>query len=226
MKRMYSRKTQEISVVEPFDKLVSGTFSIVARSPESGLFGVAVASGSLSVGDRVPHAKPGVGVVATQAYTNVAYGTKGLELMERGMLPREVLDRILKEDLGRESRQVAMVDVKGNKAVFTGRRVPEWYGESTGKNYIVIGNMLAGREVVDKMAKEFERSAGDLAWRMVRALKAASESGGDRRGERSAALLVVGARNVEVEVIVNEHSAPIKELNRRLGIHFRARYST
>ena len=223
---MYSRKKQEISVVEPCEKHVSGTFSIVARSPESGLFGVAVASGSLSVGDRVPHAKPGVGVVATQAYTNVAYGTKGLELMGRGMLPREVLDRILKEDLGRESRQVAMVDAKGNKAVFTGRRVPRWCGESTGKDYIVIGNLLAGREVVDNMAEEFERSAGDLAWRIVRALEAASESGGDRRGERSAALLVAGARSVEVEVMVNEHSAPIKELNRRLGSHFRARCST
>lgn len=197
---------------------VSGTFSIVARSPEPGLLGVAVATGSTSVGDRVPHAKPGVGVVATQGYTNVAYGIKGLELMERGLSPREALDEVLRRDPGREFRQVAMMDAEGRKAVLTGRRVPEWRGESVGEDYIVIGNLLAGREVIGRMADEFKRSAGSLAWRMTRALEAASESGGDRRGERSAALIVVGAKSVEVEIRIDEHRTPIQELSRKLGV--------
>jgi uncharacterized Ntn-hydrolase superfamily protein len=205
-----------VGVLQTFEKSVYGTFSIVARSSESCLLGVAVASGSMSVGDRVPHAKPAVGAVATQAYSNIEYGTKGLELMKRGMLPRDALNRILMEDLEREYRQVAMMDAKGNKAVFTGGEVPEWRGELIGEDYIVIGNLLSGAEVVDRMSEVFESSSGDLAWRLVEALKVASESGGDRRGERSAALVVVGERRVEVEVIVNEHSTPIKELARRL----------
>jgi len=160
MKIIRSIKTQEKSVLRPCEEPVYGTFSIVARSSKFGLLGVAVASGSISVGNRVPHAKPGVGVVATQAYTNIAYGTKGLELMEGGTLPKEALDRILNEDSGRELRQVAMMDAEGNKAVFTGGRVPKWCRESSGKDYIAIGNLLARREVVDRMAEEFERIRG------------------------------------------------------------------
>lgn len=219
MKREYRRLRQKISVLEAFKIPAIGTFSIVARSPESGLLGIAVASGSTSVGDRVPHAKPGVGVVATQAYTNVAYGTRGLELMKQGISPKEVLNRILREDSGRELRQVAMMDAEGNKTVFTGRKVPGWSGESISKDYIVIGNLLAGKEVISRMAEEFEQSAGGLALRMIKGLKMASESGGDRRGERSAALIVVSANSVEVEVRVNKHRTPIKELSRRLELH-------
>lgn len=200
----------------PGFSLACGTFSIVAISPNSGLMGVAVATGSTSVGDRVPHAKLGVGVVATQAYTNVMYGLKGLELMAKGLSPKEALDKLLSEDRGRELRQVAMMDVKGRKAVFTGSKVPEWYGESIGKDYVVIGNSLAGKEVVSSMAQEFEGSSGDLAWRMMKALEAGSECGGDKRGERSAALIMVGPEKVEVEIKVDMHENPIEELRRRL----------
>jgi uncharacterized Ntn-hydrolase superfamily protein len=222
-KKVKQRKKQEVDVLEAFEKSVYGTFSIVARSSESGLLGVAVASGSTSVGDRVPHAKPGVGAVATQAYTEIVYGTKGLELMDKGMLPKDVLERILKGDSGREFRQVAMMDAKGNKAFFTGKKVPEWSGESTGDNYIIIGNLLANARVVEIMSEAFEKSSGKLAWRLVEALRIASESGGDRRGERSAALVVVGERRVEVEVTVNEHGTPVKELARRLRVQFPSR---
>lgn len=218
MNREYSRR-QGIRGLEPRKRLEFGTFSIVAKSSESGLLGIAVASGSTSVGDRVPHAKPGVGVVVTQAYTNIIYATKGLKLIEQGISPREALDLILQEDSGRELRQVAMMDAEGNKAVFTGRKVPEWHGESISKDYIVIGNLLAGEEVVNRMADEFERSVGALVWRMVKGLETASESGGDRRGERSAALIVVSARSVEVEIRVNKHRTPIKELCKRLELH-------
>lgn len=222
-KKGKQRKKQEVDVLKAFEESVYGTFSIVARSSESGLLGVAVASGSTSVGDRVPHAKPGVGAVATQAYTKIEYGTRGLELMEKGMLLKDVLDKILKGDSGKEFRQVAMIDAKGNKAFFTGRKVPEWSGESTGKDYIIIGNLLANAEVVDRMSEAFEKSSGELAWRLVEALRIASESGGDRRDERSAALVVVGERRVEVEIAVNEHGTPIKELARRLRVQFPTR---
>lgn len=194
-----------------------GTFSILAMSPSSKLMGVAVASGSTSVGERVPHVKPGVGVIATQAHTNVAYGIRGLELLTKGLSPKEVLDMLLMEDSGRDLRQVAIMDFNGRKAVFTGAKAPEFRGEIAGENYVVIGNLLAGKQVVSSMAREFENSSGDLASRMARALKAGSESGGDRRGEKSAALIVVGTEKVEAEIKVGKHANPIGELFRRLS---------
>ena len=199
----------------------TGTFSILAISPNSKLMGVAVASGSTSVGDRVPHAKPGVGVIATQAYTNVAYGIKGLELLAKGLSPKEALNRLLMEDSGRELRQVAIMNFTKRKTVFTGASVPDWHGETSGENYVVIGNMLAGKNVVPSIAKEFEKTSGELALRMAKALKAGSESGGDKRGERSAALIVVGGEKVKVKIKVNEHKAPIEELIRKLEVRIR-----
>jgi len=198
-------------------KLLIGTFSILATSPDSRLMGVAVASGSTSVGDRVPHVKPGVGVIATQAYTNVAYGIKGLELLTKGLSPKQTLDRLLMEDHGRELRQVAIMDFNGRKAVFTGLNAPEFRGEIIGESYVVIGNLLAAKEVVKNMAEEFNRSSGDLAWRMARALKAGSESGGDRRGEKSAALIMVNTEEVKVEIKVGKHVNPIGELFQKLS---------
>ena len=194
-----------------------GTFSILAISPDSRLMGVAVASGSTSVGDRVPYAKPGVGVIATQAYTNVTYGIKGLKLMANGLSPKDVLDRLLMEDSGRELRQVAVMDFNGRKGVFTGVKAPEFRGEVVGESYVVVGNLLAAKEVVTSMAGEFERSSEDLACRMARALKAGRGSGGDRRGEKSASLIVISTEKVEVEIRVAKHANPIGELFQKLS---------
>jgi len=194
-----------------------GTFSILAISPKSRLMGFAVASGSTSVGNRVPHAKPGVGVIATQAYTNVTYGIKGLELMTRGLSPKEILKKLLGEDLDRDLRQVAVMDFNGRKAAFTGAKAPKFCGEIVAEDYVVIGNLLARKQVVNSMAKEFDNCSGELAWRMARALKAGSESGGDRRGEKSAALIVVGTEGMEVEIRIDKHARPIRELFRRLS---------
>lgn len=198
-----------------------GTFSILAISGDSKLMGVAVASGSTAVGDRVPHAKPGIGVVATQAYTNVAYGIKGLELLTNGLSPREALDRLLKEDSKRELRQVAIMDFKRRRAVFTGANAPCWRGEATGEDYVVVGNLLAGKRVASSIAEGFERTCGDLALRMVKALEAGGESGGDRRSEKSAALVVVGLEKVEVRIRVHRHKSPIEELTRKLRAYKR-----
>jgi uncharacterized Ntn-hydrolase superfamily protein len=178
--------------------------------------GVATASGSTNVGDRVPHTKPGVGVIATQAYTNVAYGIKGLKLLEEGLSPEQALAKLLMEDSGRNMRQVAIMDFKGRKAVFTGSDVPEYYAEFVGKDYIVIRNLLSTKAVVKSMAREFEFSEGSLAFRMLNALHVGSKSGGDKRGERSAALIVVSNENLEIEIKVGMHEQPIKELFRLL----------
>ena len=194
----------------------AGTFSILAISPDSKLLGVAVASGSTSVGDRVPHAKPGIGVIATQAQTNIAYGIKGLELLEKGLTPKEALDKLLMEDPQKELRQVAIMDFKTRKAAFTGVKAPDFRGEVVGKDYIAIGNLLSRKEVVNSMAKEFENSSENLALRLSMALKAGSESGGDQRGEKSAALIVVSARKVETKIKIDIHENPIAELCRRL----------
>jgi uncharacterized Ntn-hydrolase superfamily protein len=194
----------------------SGTFSILAISPDSKLMGVAVASGSTCVGDRVPHVKPGIGVVATQAYTNVIYGIKGLELLVKGLTPQKALNALFWEDPERNLRQVAMMNFKREKAVFTGANAPEHRGEVIGEDYIVIGNLLSRKEVVSSMAKQFESSRGDLAWKLVEALKAGSGSGGDKRGEKSAALVVVGVEKVEVEIKIGAHENPVEELFRKL----------
>lgn len=200
-------------------KIFSGTFSILAISPDSNLMGVAVASGSTYVGNRVPHAKPGIGVIATQAYTNVIYGIKGLELLMNGLTPQETLSTLLREDPERNLRQVAIMNFKKEKAVFTGADAPEYHGEIMGDDYIVIGNLLSKKEVISNMAQEFESSnGGDLAWKMVKALKAGSESGGDKRGEKSAALVMIGAEKVEVEIKIGAHKNPVEELFRKLKL--------
>ncbi|MEM2117747.1 MAG: DUF1028 domain-containing protein [Candidatus Bathyarchaeia archaeon] len=194
----------------------TGTFSILAISPNHEKMGVATATGVESVGDRVPHAKPGVGVVATQAYTNVAYGVEGLEMLAMGLTPQEVLEKLLAEDAENELRQVALMNFKGEKAVFTGAKTPQWHGEIIGEEYVVIGNLLTGKEVLASMARKFEHSSGSLAWRMANALKVGSESGGDRRGEISTALIVVSAKKVEVNLRVDFHKNPIEKLLRKL----------
>jgi uncharacterized Ntn-hydrolase superfamily protein len=195
-----------------------GTFSIIAISPNTKLIGIAVASGSTSVGNRVPHAKPAIGVIATQAYTNVTYGTEGLELLTRKFTPTEALNRLLMKDPEKELRQVAIMDFKKRKAIFSGAKIPKTHGEITAENYVIIGNLLANQNVLKNMAKEFENSNGEFAKRLTMALKAGSKSGGDKRGEKSAALIVVSNEKVETKIKVNVHENPIEELHRKLGI--------
>jgi len=191
-----------------------GTFSILALSKKHKIMGVAVASGSTAVGSRVPHAMPGVGVIATQAYTNVVYGIEGLKLLAEGFSPKQVLEKLIAKDPQREMRQVAIMNFAGEKAVFTGTQAPEWRGEIVGKDYVVIGNLLKSGKVLESMAEYFEKSSGDLALRLLEALKAGSESGGDKRGEKSAAIIVVNANEMLLSLRVDDHRNPIKELLR------------
>ena len=191
------------------------TFSIVAYCPKTSVLGVAVATASIAVGNRVPHVKANVGAIATQAKTNIEYGIKGLKLLELGFSPKTVLESLLKEDSGREERQVIIVDAQGRTAAFTGRKTIEWKGHYVGENYAVAGNMLTGREVIEAMTKAFEESENEkLAERLLKALEAGQEAGGDKRGKTSSALKVYGQNGKFIDLRVDFHENPVEELRR------------
>jgi uncharacterized Ntn-hydrolase superfamily protein len=167
------------------------TFSIVARDPANGDLGVAVQSKFPNVRVAVPYAKAGVGAVATQSFSNSDFGTKGLELLELGATPEEVLTIVSRGDEDLENRQVGIVDAKGRSATFTGRKCFAWAGGRTGPDYAIQGNILVSEATVEAMEKAFLGTKGSLADRLLAAIKAGAEAGGDRRGRQSAALVVV-----------------------------------
>jgi len=198
------------------------TFSMVARCPKTLALGVCVCTAVPAVRDRVPHAEAGVGAIATQAHTSTLYGIKGLRLLKMGFSPQTALEAMLKEDPERESRQVIIVDKHGRTAAFTGKETIGWSGHFGGKDYVVAGNMLVEGEVLDAMAQAFESSEGELAERLMKALEAGQEAGGDKRGKTSAALLVVSEEQVRtypyLDLRVDQHQEPVKELRRKLEI--------
>jgi uncharacterized Ntn-hydrolase superfamily protein len=202
------------------------TFSIVAFDPKTGELGVAVQSKFIAVGAVVPWAKAGVGAIATQSYANTSYGPKGLELLSQGLSPEEVLEKLVSEDPERELRQVGIVDTRGRAAAFTGKKCFPWAGHIVGENFACQGNILAGKEVVEAMAEAFVRTSGTLAERLLSALFAGQKAGGDRRGQQSAALLVVkekggygGFNDRYVDLRVDDHPQPIEELRRLYELH-------
>ncbi|MCD6510291.1 MAG: DUF1028 domain-containing protein [Thermoprotei archaeon] len=170
------------------------TYSIVALDSESGLVGVAVASGSIAVGSRVPWAKNAVGAVATQAYTNPALGPLILSYMEEGFTSEEALTKALGTDDSPNMRQVAVISVKGDKAVHNGNNVPKECGYCMGEHCVCIANLVKSSDIPKLMCHKFEElmGEGNLARALLEALKEGHEAGGDKRGDRSAALLVVG----------------------------------
>lgn len=200
------------------------TYSIVARDTATGEMAVGVQSHWFSVGPLVAWGKSGVGVVATQSFVNPEYGPRGLELMEEGKTAEEALEEIANSDSGREYRQVAFLDSHGNTAAFTGQNCVEAASHITEENFSVQANMMLNEETVPAMAESFSRNSHlPLAERVLEALKAAQETGGDIRGKQSAALIVVGANRVEeswkdkkIDLRVDDHDEPIKELERLL----------
>ncbi len=208
------------------EPLVS-TYSIVACDLEAGQWGVATQSKFLAVGSVVPWAEPGVGAVATQAYANPRYGPEGLALLRDGIPAEEVVERLTAADDGREHRQLGVVDGRGGSATFTGAECFDWAGGRTGPCFAAQGNILVGAETVDALAATFPATAGRrLAERLLDCLAAAQAAGGDRRGQQSAALLVVerdggyaGLTDVVVDLRVDDHPEPIAELARLYGIH-------
>ena len=203
------------------------TFSIAACNLEAGQWGVAVESKFLAAGSLVPWAEPQVGAIATQAYANPRYGPDGLALLREGLAAAEVVRRLTEADAERETRQLGVVDGGGRAATFTGNECNDWAGGRTGRGYAAQGNILAGAAVVDALAETFESSAGKpLAERLLDALAAGQEAGGDKRGQQAAGILVVerdggyaGLTDVLVDLRVDDHERPIEELERLYGLH-------
>jgi len=200
------------------------TFSIVAFDPETGELGVAVASRFFAVGSVVPWAKAGVGAVATQSFANTTFGWRGLDLMEKGAVPQEALDILLRNDSDPDRRQIGMVSSSGESVTYSGSGCLPWAGGRNGPNYAVQGNILAGEAVVEAMEETFLSTRGTLADRIYAALIAGDEKGGDARGKQSAALLVVkekagygGYTDRAIDIRVDDHPEPFKELGRLLS---------
>ena len=204
------------------------TFSIVARDEKTGDLAVGVQSHWFSVGTSVSWGEAGVGVVATQSFTNKSFGIRGLQLLKKGKTAQQALDELLRTDEGRDVRQVAIADAKGNVAVYTGKKCIDFAGHHKGKNYSVQANMMLTNKVPAAMAAAFEKNAGlPLPERVLSALTAAQSAGGDVRGRQSAVLLVVKGKpsaepwndNHLVDLRVDDASQPLPELARLLRLH-------
>jgi len=209
-----------------YEQPVVATFSIVAYDPETQELGIAVQSKFIAVGAVVPWARAGVGAIATQSFANTTYGPKGLELLAKGESPEDVIKKLTDDDGEAARRQVGIVDAKGRSATFTGAGCMKWAGGVKGENYCCQGNILAGEAVVKAMEKTFLETKGDLGDRLLAALQAGQDKGGDTRGMQSAALLIVregwgyaGFNDRYRDLRVDDHAKPIEELKRVLALH-------
>lgn len=202
------------------------TFSIVAFDPQTKELGVAVASKFLSVGAVVPFAKAGVGAIATQSWANLDYGSDGLDMLQRGMSPEEVLQELVVNDEKSGARQVGIVDASGRSAIFTGDDCFGWAGGFAEENFAIQGNLLVSENTVNAMKEVFLQNEGSLAERLLAALHAGDIAGGDKRGRQSASLLIVkengsygGYTDRYIDLRVDDHADPVKELARLLKLH-------
>jgi uncharacterized Ntn-hydrolase superfamily protein len=210
----------------PWDPVA--TFSILGLDPATGEVGGAVQSRVFSVGNGVLWAEAGVGVVATQAIVDVSYGPKGIALLRAGMSPDAIIKAIWESDAdprpdnwSKQGRQFAVIDAKGNTAVFTGPKATAWAGHRQGKFTTAQGNILAGEPVVADMVKAFEETTGHLSMRLMAALDAGQAAGGDKRGMQSAAVLIVGKgqgvwlnNDTVLRLQVDDSPEPLKEMRR------------
>lgn len=203
------------------------TYSIVAADPAAGEVGVAVQSKFLAVGAIVPWAAADVGAVATQALADVTIGPRGLAMLRGGSAPADCVEALLAGDALREQRQFGLIAADGRAASFTGRECFDHASSIVGDGFAAQGNILASRAVVEGLAAGFTEAAGQpLSERLLRALDRAQEAGGDRRGQESAALLVVrvgggygGNHDRMLDLRADDHATPIAELRRLLALH-------
>ena len=202
------------------------TYSIVARDPETGQFGVAVQSHWFAAGSVVPWAEAGVGAVATQAQAEMSYGPRGLALLREGATATDALAQLLAADEDREVRQVAVVDARGTIATHTGSRTIPAAGHATGAAFSCQANMMWEPTVWDAMAAAYTGASGDLAARLLAALDAAEAERGDIRGRQAAGILIVGAerldepwRGVRMHLHADDHPVPNAELRRLVEVH-------
>ncbi len=207
---------------EPF----AHTYSIVARDTVTGEMGVAVQSHWFSVGTLVSWAEAGVGVVATQSFINPSFGLRGLELLKSGLSPQQVVDSLIASDEGRDVRQLAILDVQGRAAAYTGKNCIQDAGHIVSENFSVQANLMKTNKVWPAMASAFQNSKGRLAERLLTTMEAAQEQGGDIRGKQSAAILVVKGKSSGkvwadrlVDLRVDDSNEPLKEIGRLLKVH-------
>jgi uncharacterized Ntn-hydrolase superfamily protein len=196
------------------------TFSIAARCPRNGLLGVATSSKALSAGGLVPYVRSGVGAIASQSFVNPYLGHDGLRLLADGMPAERAVERLIEGDAGRELRQLGVVDKDGRVAAYTGERCIPWAGHVFGGGYVCLGNILESEDVVKAMATAFEHSVDEeLPERLVRALEAGQEAGGDRRGRQSAGVYVMSTEDYPyIDLRVDDHPDPVPELRRVFGV--------
>lgn len=202
------------------------TFSIVAYSPDENAWGVAVASKFLAAAALVNWAQADAGAIATQSYAKVGFGPEGLTLLSQGKSATETLVALLENDPQREQRQVGIVDAQGNVAAHTGSECHDYAKHKLGKNFSVQGNILKGSDVLDAMAEAYQSVNGELADRLVAALRAGEAAGGDRRGKQSAGVLVVkanggygGDTDRYIDLRVDDDEQPVKKLRQLLDSH-------
>jgi uncharacterized Ntn-hydrolase superfamily protein len=194
--------------------------------PDTGHLGVAVSTARLAVGNRVPYVKAKVGAVATQANTNPMLAYEALLLLEMGKSAQEALDAALGSDLGREERQLTVIDAKGNKAAFTGTKPDDYKGHILGKNCVVAGNILTGPETLTAMLEVFDKTQGTLGDRIMAAMEAGQKAGGDKRGRISAAILVAtDSLHPYINLRVDNSTDPVAEL-RKLYDAYKAAFLT
>ena len=213
------------------------TFSILGYDPATGEVGGAVQSRVFSVGNGVLWAEAGVGAVATQAIIDVSYGPQGIELLKKGLSPKDIIATILKNDPDprptdwtKKGRQFAVINMKGEVAAHTGTEATTWAGDKQGKYCTAQGNILAGEAVVTNMVKAFENTKGHLSLRLQAAIEAGQEAGGDKRGKQSAAMIVVKKgggvwlnNDVVLRLQVDDNPEPIKEMRRLVELAARQR---
>ena len=196
------------------------TWSIVARDPESGDLGVAVASRFFAVGSQVPHIRSDVGAIATQAFVNPHYGIGGLERLADGQSPEEIVTALTAADDGRDSRQLHIIDAQGRNAAFTGSACIDWAGHLLDDQVSVAGNMLAGPEVIAETLKSYLANANlPLLERLLSAMDAGEAAGGDKRGRQSAAVKVYrGEAYPWLDLRADDHAEPLRELRRLYAV--------
>jgi uncharacterized Ntn-hydrolase superfamily protein len=201
------------------------TWSIIARDPATGAFGVAISTRFFAVGALCPYASGGVGALSTQALVNPTYGPGGLRLLAEGRSAAQVVAELIAGDEGREHRQLHVIDRDGRTAAHTGSACIDWCGHLAGEEFSVAGNMLAGARVIEATAEAYRASLGQrFAERLIRALEAGEMAGGDKRGKQSAALIIYGTEEYpELSLRVDDHAEPLVEL-RRLEARSRERF--
>lgn len=196
------------------------TWSIIARDPLTGHLGITVASRFFAVGSVVPHMRGGLGAIATQAFISPMWGTEGLKMLEGGASPQEVIDRLVARDEGHPNRQLHLIDAQGRSAAFTGAACIDWCGHLAATDVSIAGNMLEGPQVLEATLRTYQRAMDrPFAERLLSAMQAGEDAGGDKRGRQSAALMIYRDQDyVWLDIRADDDSDPLAELRRLYAV--------